>query len=369
MLNSARRDILARKQSQGHWPLICLVFVVFACAVFLVSCGSSGSSSLRDPGSCNFQAGGSCTIVVGGVTRQYQLHVPSNFKAGNALVIALHPSASTGAQFEQASQLSSKADQVGFAVAYPTALLGAQGHTQWNGYFSAAAYTGTPPDDVGFIRALINTLQSSLNPDPKHIFVTGFSLGSMMTHRVGVEISDLVAAIAPYDDNIYGYSPPTPGGTIPDATTPISVLLISGSHTSLPDICGYDDNKGDVLASMDENVAYWTGTTRVMSGTSANACTSFDTTAAFCNGKPSPSNPDTQTTLDEKHATGCAGGATVQVYKLWGGTHVWYPPTVTFSNTNCTSGSNPPCNRYLNSNTGTNLNDIIWTFFAAHPKP
>jgi polyhydroxybutyrate depolymerase len=287
----------------------------------------------------------------------------------SALVIALHPSGSDGPAFQQSSHLNATADQHGFLVAYPTALLDSEGHTAWNGYFSDATFSGTPPDDVGFLRALINTLQANLSPDSKQIFVTGFSLGSLMTHRVGVELSDLVAAIAPYEYSMYGFSPPTLGGTIPNAKMPISVLMIFGSHVALPDICGYDDNKGNVLSSMDDAVAYWTGTRQVMGGISANACSSFDTTADFCSAKASPSNPDTQTPLDEKQAGGCAGGVAVQVYKLWGGTHTWYPPSVIFSNTNCTPTSSPPCNPHFNSSTATDLNDIIWNFFASHPKP
>jgi polyhydroxybutyrate depolymerase len=363
------------KPEAERFRRLTLLLLLVSLATLLVACGGGnsgggGNGPGPSPGSCDFRAGGDCTIITGGVTRHYWLHIPSTYKAGvSALVIALHPSRSDGPTFQQNSQLSATADQHGFAIAYPTALQDAQGHTAWNVYFSDATFSGTPPDDVGFIRALINTLQSNLSPDSKQIFVTGFSLGSAMTHRVGVEVSDLVAAIAPYEDTMYGYSPPTLGGTIPNSTKPVSVLMISGSHTSLPDICGYDDSKGNVLASMDDGVSYWTGTSLVMSGTSANACTTFDTNANFCTGKASPSNPNTQTSLDEKKATGCAGGAVVQVYKLWGGTHTWYPPSVVFGSKNCSASSSPPCNPNFDSSTGTELNDIIWNFFASHPKP
>lgn len=348
------------------------VLLLLAMVTLEIACGGSGrspSAGSSASGSCNFQSGGDCTLDVNGVSRQYRLHIPSNYTSGNPLVIALHPAVSTGPGFEQASQLDLTADQVGFVIAYPTALLGSQGHTVWNGYFSGTAFSGTPPDDSGFIRALIGTLQANLNPDAKKIFVTGFSLGSTMTHRVGVEISDLVAAIAPYEDSLYAYSPPTAGPTLPNAAQPISVLMIAGSHTNLPDICGYNDNQGDVLATMDENFAYWAGTNAVLGGTSANACATLDTTATFCTGPASPANPNTQTTLAEKNATGCAAGATVEAYKLWGGTHAWYPPSIVFSNTNCSATSSPPCNPFFTSTTGTDLNDIIWNFFAAHPKP
>lgn len=340
-------------------------------SAWLCCCGSGGSTTANNasssPGSCNFQTGGDCTIVVNGVTRQYVLHRPTTYSPGSsALVIALHGSRSSGSEFEQGSQLDSKSDQVGFAIAYPTALLDSQGHTAWNGYFSDATFSGTPPDDVSFLRALINTLQANIQPDAKKIFITGFSLGALMTHRAAVELSDLVAAAAPYEFTMYGFSPPTLGGTIPNASTPISILMISGTHTSGPNFCGFNDGAGNVLASMDENVQYWTGGT-VLGGHSANSSCSFDTVAPFCNGKPSNNNQSTLTGLDEKNAS-CGGGATVQVYQLHGGQHQWYG-TTTFQTSNCTNTSSPPCNSHFNSTTGTNLNDIIWNFFAGHPKP
>ncbi len=312
------------------------------------------------PGSCNYQTGGDCTIIVSGVTRKYRLHIPTRFQRGtSALVIALHPSSSTGPGFEQLSQLDLKSDQVGFAVAYPTALVGAQGHTVWNGYFSAGAFSGKPPDDVGFIRALINTLLVNLKPNSKRVFATGFSLGALMTHRVGVEVSDLVAAIAPYEYPLYGYGSTVANHLVPRAADPISVLMIQGSHGGLPNVCGYRLN-GNVLASMDDNVAYWTGS-------QANDCTAADTQAKFCTGSFTSTGYGIQTTLTEKTATSCHLGVTVKAYKLVGGGHVWYPPTTLL---NIPPGTSlEPYNAHLTIQTGTDLNDVIWDFFATHPKP
>jgi poly(3-hydroxybutyrate) depolymerase len=50
-------------------------------------------------------------------------------------------------------------------------------------------------DDVGFFRRHIAALQSSVEPDPKKIYVTGLSSGALMSHRLGVQLSDLVAGI------------------------------------------------------------------------------------------------------------------------------------------------------------------------------
>lgn len=340
----------------------CIVLLLFVCGGgSLTPSFASDASPATATGSCNFVAGGNCTLNVNGVLRSYRLHIPARYQRGtSALVIALHPSSSTGPGFEQMTQMDLKADQVGFAVAYPTATVGASGHTVWNGYFSASAFSGTPPNDVGFIRALINTLQANIKPNPKRIYVTGFSLGALMTHRVGVEISDLVAAIAPYEYPLYAYGSTTANHVVPRGVAPVSVLMIQGSHSGLPNVCGYRLS-GNIMASMDDNMAFW-------AGPQANGCTIADTAAKFCTNYFSPlTGSGTQTTLTEKTATGCRQGVTVKAYKLLGGGHRWYTPSVLLT---IPPGSVlKPYNSHLNIQTGIDLNDVIWDFFASHPKP
>src|SRR5262245_46827474 len=69
--------------------------------------------------------------------RAYLLHVPASFRPNaSGLVIALHGSGESGTLFRR-SLLSEKADQAGFAVAYPYALLSpGEGITEWNEFFN-----------------------------------------------------------------------------------------------------------------------------------------------------------------------------------------------------------------------------------------
>src|SRR5262249_44427843 len=129
--------------------------------------------------------------------RAYLVHVPASFRQNTSgLVIALHGSNESGASFRSRSLLSEKADQAGFAVAYPYAVLSpGAGITEWNEFFNNS-FGGSAPDDVGFLRELIVALQAQLRPDPKRIYVTGFSNGGFMAHRAGVQLSGWVAAIA-----------------------------------------------------------------------------------------------------------------------------------------------------------------------------
>lgn len=198
----------------------------------LVSCGGGGMTTPPPPPPVTDACGVTgpdpeCnTLFFGGIPRAYLLHVPANFQAGTSgLVIGLHGSGGSGAMFRDRSQLSAKADVEGFAIAYPYALLSpGAGITEWNEFFNNS-FGANAPDDAGFIRQLIVTLQGSLRPDPKRIYVTGLSNGGFMTHRVGIQVSDLVAAIAVAEGTVV-----SPGQiqNVPAPLGPVSVLIFHG---------------------------------------------------------------------------------------------------------------------------------------------
>lgn len=329
-------------------PLLLLSLLIMAAGVSLLSCGGGSSPSSAVSGSCDFHAGGNCTLNVNGVNRSYVLHIPSNFQRNSsALVIALHGSQGSGSQMESQSQLSVKADQVGFAVAYPNALLSSQGHTLWSVFYNDFAFTGTPPDDVGFLRALINTLQANLQPDPKKIYVTGFSIGGYMAHRAGVQLSDLVAAVGVVEGTLYAIAPGDTR-TVPPVTAPVSVLIFHGDQDSAINYCG-SSSSVSTASSQDQTYNYWIGNL-------ADSCTNLNTTSPLCDAQGNI------TSVSQKDATGCRNNAEVTFYKLSGGMHTWYNSTMNVP-------GQVPYNASLNSTTGVVTDDILWNFFSAHAKP
>ncbi len=330
-------------------PLLLLLISLSACSN---SCGSGSSAAGGGGGGdCNFQTGGNCTISMNGVTRKFVLHIPANFQPNKgALVVALHGSQGSGAQMETQSQLSVKADSVGFAVAYPTGLPSAQGHTLWSVYFNDFAFAGTPPDDVAFLRAMINAIQANVHPDAKKIYVAGFSIGGYMTHRAAVELSDLVAAVGVVEGAISAIAP-SDSRTVPDAVAPVSVLILHGSADNAINYCGSSMAKS-VLASQEQAFNYW-------AGPKANNCATLSTPNPLCD------SAGNITSVSVKVATGCTSRAEVRFYKLVGATHQWY--NVDLSNPPGTA--NAPYNSSFDSATGIVTNDILWNFFSSHPKP
>jgi polyhydroxybutyrate depolymerase len=321
-------------------------FLLVALSMGLLSCegggaiaGGGGGGGVSDGGvPCGTQPGTNCySLTVKGVARTYSLHVPSTFqKNTGALVIVLHGSEGSGLTVEKNTGFSTLADQVGFAVAYPDGLVDpSSGRTDWAYFFNDFT------DDVGFLRQLINTLQTNVGADPKRIYVTGFSAGALMSHRLGVQASDLVAAIGAVEGTLFSSAT---SQTVPSALGPVSVIVLHGDQDTTVRYCGSGTN-----ASQEDSFNYWTGT-------SADSCSSLDTPSALCDAQGNI------TVLVEKDATRCSGNTEVKFYKLIGGVHVWYTNPMNVS-------GQAPFNPNFDSDTGITTTDIVWNFFASHPKP
>ena len=244
--------------------IFCILLLAFS-ALCLLCCGGGGGATTATGGPtlgagmpCGAQAGTNCySLSHSGVTRTFALHVPSTFqKNAGALVIVLHGSDGDGVKIEGNTGFSTLADQVGFAVAYPDGLADPAGQTDWAYFFNDFT------DDVGFLRQLISLLQSNVAPDPKKIYVAGFSAGALMAHRMGVQASDLVAAIGPVEGTLF--SIPNPQG-VPPAVGPVSVIELHGDQDKVIHYCGDSTD-----ASVEQSFNYW-------AGSSANSCSSFDT--------------------------------------------------------------------------------------------
>jgi len=307
--------------------------------------------------SCDFSQRGTdqtCTLTWNNMSRQYLLHVPRSFVPGqSAIVLGFHGTQGSGPTFE-GSSLTAKAEQVGFAVAYPSATNppGNTGIWQVDGVNADDGSTwlwtergGTPPDDIGFVRQLIATLQAGLRPDPNKIYATGFSEGGAMAYRVGIDLSDVVAAIGV----VSGGLPSADVSGLPNSKAPVSVIVLHGSLDGFS-ACGFTNPAlHSSLASQDQVLSYWTGP-------QANHCKSA-TSSNFCTGLGG-----SLTSATSRFGTNCDGGTAVSIYELVGGQHAWYDIPM---NDPAKAPYNP---MFANPLPGIVTDDIIWDFFAAHPK-
>jgi polyhydroxybutyrate depolymerase len=126
-----------------------------------------------------------------GGERTYTVHVPPRADSGRAmpLVIALHGRGGNGQRMLRWSGFDAKADAAGFLVVAP------EGTGEPRGW-----YTGFGPggviDDVGFIRALIDSLSARYPVDAKRVYVVGHSNGGVLAHHIASDLASRIAAAA-----------------------------------------------------------------------------------------------------------------------------------------------------------------------------
>src|SRR5208282_2572641 len=163
-------------------------------------------------------------LTVGQQGRTYLLHLPPVYDGKRLLplVIVLHGGGGNAPGAVRMTGFSEKADKGGFVVVYPngsgrlkTRLL------TWNSGNCCGYALDNNVDDVGFIRALIDELVKTRSIDPKRVYATGMSNGGMMTYRLGCELSDKIAAIAPVAGalSVENCQP----------TNPVSVIIFHGT--------------------------------------------------------------------------------------------------------------------------------------------
>ena len=327
---------------------ICQSATLLIASSVLWSCGGSSDSAL--PASavspCSAQDPECHSIIVGGLTRTYVLHLPASFQMGaGSLVLVLHGSGQNAAGIEDLSQFRAKADAAGFAVAFPEGLV-QQTEPEWSFYYNNFA------DDVAFLRDLIAKLQADLQVPIGRTYVTGISAGGLMTHRVGIELSNQIAAIAvvsgavaanPGDSAPHPVPPQSPAG-------PVSVLILHGDQDAKVPYCGGESTVGHAnFSSQEETFNYWTAA-------AANNCSSFDTAMPLCDAQGNI------TAVVEKDAAFCRVNTEVRLFRLMGGQHTWYNAPMNVS-------GQIPFNPMFDGTTGVTTNDIIWNFFQAHFKP
>jgi polyhydroxybutyrate depolymerase len=282
------------------------------------------------PASAPAPAGEPRTLQTGGVTRRYILYLPSTWHRGRPapLVLVFHSGGGRASGIAPHTGFSRLAEREGFVVAYPQGLNG-----RWN---DGRGYAATH-DDVGFVRALLDTLERELSIDPRRVYATGISNGAMFAYRLACDLPGVFAAVAPVAGAM-------PADLAPACahTQPMSVLAFQGTADPLMPYAGggVARRRGRVL-SAERSIAFWATT----SGCAAAPVTTEE-----------PDRVTDGTRVRRTVYGACREGRAVELYTIEGGGHTWPggPPV---------GGAVGRVTREVDGTA------VIWAFFAEHPKP
>ena len=285
----------------------------------------------RDSGS----SGQRQTLSYHGIERSYVIRVPgdsANSDKRLPLVLVLHGGGGNAENVEKMTGFTDKARREGFIVVYPEGTGRRQNkRLTWNAGHCCGHAMETGVDDVGFINALIGKLVESYPIDSKRIYATGMSNGGMMSHRLGIELSNKFAAIAPVVATLFGDER--------KPAHPVSAVMLNGLHDKYVPYQGGPPG-GHFTGAWDgtpakpalDQAAYW-----------ANA--------DGCTGSPSKDIHSTYTLWQYQ----CPAGRAVELYLVGDNGHAWPggkkgsfmgdKPSSTFNGT-----------------------DVIWDFFKAHTQ-
>ena len=186
--------------------------------------------------------------------RTYRLFVPSSVdpKRPGALIVVLHGGLMTFDRIVEGTGFSELAMRVGFIVVYPKPEPGVFFNS---GDRNLATLTNPPRaridltvDDAELVRVLIARIGAEYVLDSARIFATGISNGGSMAHRLGCELSDQIAAIAPVAGELMVECHPV---------RPVSVIEFHGFDDPIFPFAGGVGKFGGTYPAVEATFARW----------------------------------------------------------------------------------------------------------------
>ena len=288
------------------------------------------------------------------VQRTYSVYVPASYTGDTptAMILNLHGGRGSAASSKLSSQMNIASDAEGYIVVYPEAVEDPRWGRRWsNGDRADPNKMGTG-EDTRFLGLMIDALEARLHIDPAQIFVTGISNGGMMTYRLGCEMSDRIAAIAPVATS-----------RMVDPCTPSKPISVIHFHGKADDFIPYEGGPSRDALPLAFRLSddFLTPTEAITPFVSNRACpldANGDPTTTILFTVPDP-------TADEPHAQcigygPCDAQSQAVLCTMKDGGHTW--PGGEHS-------SQAPRFRALVGPISPHLNatEMMWEFFQRHP--
>jgi polyhydroxybutyrate depolymerase len=210
-------------------------------------------------------------------------------------VIVLHGALGTGAFLLRTSGFAEAAERLDFNAVFPDGV-----DRQWTDG-RVGGHKG--PDDVAYLRALVDRLIADHVARPDRIYLAGISNGGMMSLTMACKAGALFAGVGTIIANL-------PLGIEPCAFTPMPVVMINGTADPIVPYqggsVGFSGERGTVL-SVDQTIASFAK-------------------ADGCNVEPesqpiAKKDPNTKTSATKLAWQGCKPGTSLTQYRVDGGGH------------------------------------------------
>ncbi|MBN2174701.1 MAG: carbohydrate-binding protein [Bacteroidales bacterium] len=166
-------------------------------------------------------------FMVGSTTRKMLVYAPSGIIPGRPLLISMHGYNQDINYQKNQTKWELIAKENNFVVVYPGGI-----NNSWD-------ISGTT--DIDFILAIIDEMADRYSIDRNRVYLSGFSMGGMMTYYAATQIADKIAAFAP----VSGYLMQGPDT---NSSRPIPIIH---THGTADDVVGYSG----VAACLDAWVA------------------------------------------------------------------------------------------------------------------
>lgn len=270
------------------------------------------------------------------IERTYAILVPPSLKEKKQLVplvLVLHGGGGNANFAMKTSKFNEKAKKEGFIVAYPEGTGRFEGVLlTWNATHCCGSAMKGKVDDVGYISKLIDKLVKNYPVDPNRVYVTGMSNGGMMTHKLGIELSNKIAAIGPVVATLFGDEN--------KPSSPVAAVIFNGLLDKSVQYNG-GDHGGRFASSWDNSVPPLAVEKQALFWAEANGC---------------KSEPQKVEDGKLKHLSyHCPDGKDVEMYIVKDNGHAW------------PGGEQGSSKGDIPSQT-INATDIMWDFFKKQSR-
>jgi polyhydroxybutyrate depolymerase len=186
------------------------------------------------------------SITVGTTSRNYYKYLPTGYQPTEHLpvVFILHGLGGNAQQMTMAG-FSLIADTARVIAIYPEGLPNSFAQNSWNNgtLLSSAA------NDISFFNKMMDEMILNQNANPARIYVTGFSMGGIMSHHLACALNNRIAAIGPMAGTMSTSDIST---CVPTYKTPVIHL-----HGTADGTVPYNSGALPSLSLVHETMAFW----------------------------------------------------------------------------------------------------------------